>query len=63
MLYLNSNKDVVTLDDKVNLLMSTSAIPGIFPFVEWRNTTFVDGGVANFMDVEGGIKYCEDKGF
>jgi predicted patatin/cPLA2 family phospholipase len=35
--------------------MATSAIPVVFPFVEWRNSTYVDGGGADFMDVIGGI--------
>jgi len=38
------NDDVPTVDDKVNALMSTSAIPGVFPFNSWRNSIFVDGG-------------------
>ena len=54
-----TNEDVLTVDDKVNMLMSSSAIPGVFPFNEWRGRQFVDGGVVKMMDVVGGIEYCK----
>lgn len=55
-----TNKDLTTIDDKVNALMASSAIPGLFPFVLWRNTTFVDGGMMKNFDVVAGINHCLD---
>tara|TARA_B110000503_G_C6976719_1_gene341460 strand:- start:179 stop:325 length:147 start_codon:yes stop_codon:yes gene_type:complete len=46
----------------VGMMMSTSAIPIVFPPSEFKNKTFVDGGLTTFMDVVGGIDYCKDKG-
>ena len=50
-----TNNDVPTNEDKLNMIMSSSAIPGIFPYNEWRNTTFVDGGMMKNFDPDGGI--------
>jgi len=57
------NEDVPTVEDKVNMVMSSSAIPIFFPFIEWRDTQFVDGGALKNFDVVGGIEYCTEKGF
>ena len=35
--------------------MSSSAIPGLFPSVEWNGTTFVDGVISKNYDVSSGI--------
>ena len=55
-----TNKDVNGEEDIVNILMSSSAIPGLFPFIEWRNTTFVDGGMMKNFDPDGGILHCKE---
>lgn len=43
--------------------MASSAIPGFFPFVNWLNTTFVDGGMMKNFDVVAGINHCLHKGY
>lgn len=36
----------------------SSAIPGIFPAVDFMNMTLVDGGVENYLDVAGAVDRC-----
>ncbi len=38
--------------------MSSSAMPGIFPFVEFKNNIYTDGGMLKNFDVIGGIEHC-----
>jgi predicted acylesterase/phospholipase RssA len=35
--------------------MSSSAIPGLFPPIEFKNSMFVDGGALKNYDLVGGI--------
>ena len=37
------------------MLLSTTAIPGVFPYVDWKDTKFVDGGMMKNFDAVGGI--------
>ncbi|CAI2373056.1 unnamed protein product [Moneuplotes crassus] len=39
---------------------ASSAIPGIFPAVDFMNMTLVDGGVENYLDVGGAIDRCKE---
>ncbi len=39
---------------------ASSAIPGIFPAVDFMDMTLVDGGVENFLDVGGAINRCKE---
>jgi predicted acylesterase/phospholipase RssA len=49
------NADMTSEEDTINLVMSSSAMSGIFPYVKWRNTTFVDGASMKNFDPVGGI--------
>lgn len=45
------------------MLMSSSAIPGLFPYQLFRNSTYVDGGMLKNFDVVAGIDHCTSIGY
>jgi hypothetical protein len=53
----------LTLDEATDAVMASSAVPGIFPPITFRNDTFVDGGASYFFDLTSAIEMCIAKGF
>jgi len=58
-----TNKDIKTSDDLANTLLSSAAIPALFPFGSFRNNSYMDGGVSFPVDIFSGVNKCEEKGF
>ena len=40
--------------------MASSAMPVIFPYVNFRNSTFIDGGTMLNLDIGGAIERCKE---
>ena len=55
-----NNKNIHSKEDELNMLLSSSAIPGLFPFVDWRGTQYIDGGFLKNFDPIAGIQHCID---
>ena len=49
------NDDLKTKDDIVKAVMSSSAVPGVFPAIDFRGSQYIDGGAMRNFDVVGGI--------
>lgn len=49
-------------DQMLTVGMCSSAIPGVFPTVQYVDQTWVDGGVAFHMDIFEGIETCLSQG-
>lgn len=45
-------------DDLVNAVVSSAAVPMVFPYTSFENHVFFDGGVAHMMDVPGAVQRC-----
>ena len=41
-------------------MRGSASIPGVFPAVKFQNTTLVDWGVINYLDVSWAIKRCKE---
>jgi len=52
--------DLPTVEDQINAVISSSAIPMFFPHNDWNNASYSDGGTMNLLDIEGGIDMCVD---
>lgn len=50
-------------EDLIKVVMSSSAVPVIFPSIKYNNTYYEDGGVIHGIDVVSGINECRNKGF
>lgn len=44
-------------------VISSSSLQLVFPPQNWRNSTWVDGGVVNNIDMMAAVNYCQEKGF
>jgi hypothetical protein len=49
--------------ENIEFIMGSIAIPGIFPYVNYQNMTFVDGGTTVRADVVTGVQKCHQRGF
>lgn len=58
-----TNKDMLTEEDRVQAVTSSSAIPVVFQSNTVGDRTFVDGGMMMQFDTNAGIQYCLNKGF
>ncbi len=56
-------EDIKTIEELVNIVRSSAAIPVIFPSIEQKGEYYMDGGVINNVDVFSGIHKCLDMGF
>lgn len=52
-----------SLDDFIESIMSSSAMPGLFPYKNAFGSTFIDGGSMINIDLVGGIQRCQEEGF
>jgi len=48
----------LSLSDLVEAVMSSAAVPCVFPYQEFNGYTFFDGGVASMIDIAGAIERC-----
>jgi len=55
--------DLPTVDDQINAVLSSSAIPMFFPHNDWDNSSYSDGGLMHMIDLQGGIEHCLDMGY
>jgi len=53
----------LTLDDFVEAVICSSALPGIFPYQNFQGQTFIDGGTVMSLNIAGGVQRCREKGF
>lgn len=42
---------------------ASTAIPGFFEYVNFKNKTFIDGGVVINLDIGGAVARCQESGF
>ena len=49
------SEDLKTKEDTVLAVMASSAIPGLFPVIEFGENQYVDGSTMRNFDVVGGI--------
>jgi predicted patatin/cPLA2 family phospholipase len=53
----------LTKDDEILAILSSSAIPVLFPSVVFKNKTYVDGGLSIAVDLFSGISICRNFGY
>lgn len=46
-----SNDSFKSTNDFIDILMGSTAVPGIFPFQEYKDYVLVDGGTMKFFEV------------
>jgi len=44
-----------TIDEAINLMMASSAIPIAFPYIEYKGVYYNDGGTSNMLNVHHAI--------
>lgn len=55
--------ETLSSKDQIEAAMCSSAIPAVFPYQNFRNTTFVDGGPTLGMDSFTPIHRCMSDGY
>jgi predicted patatin/cPLA2 family phospholipase len=55
--------DDLQTDEYVQSVLTSSAFPIIFPNIQFRNATYMDGGVKVSLDITAGIHKCFDLGY
>lgn len=50
-------------EDLINAILSSSAVPVIFPAIEFKGKMYQDGGVKHGVDILSGINECKKKGY
>jgi len=62
--YENYKASELSREDFVNAILSSSAIPILFPAIDFKNSDlYQDGGVSHGIDVLAGINACKSKGY
>lgn len=61
--YEKFDEETLSRDEFTDAMMTSSAIPVLFPNVNFRGNTYVDGGVKIGVDIAAGINKCLDAGF
>lgn len=51
----------LSVDDLRTVMRSSSAVPVVFPYVNYKNYTFMDGGVINCLNLGAAINACRDR--
>jgi len=44
----------------VTATMCSSAMPAIFPYINFRNSSYIDGGSVLNLDVGGAVDFCRE---
>jgi predicted patatin/cPLA2 family phospholipase len=58
-----TEEDVKTIDDLINVVRSSAAIPVLFPSILHKGEYYMDGGVINNVDIFSGINKCLEMGY
>jgi predicted patatin/cPLA2 family phospholipase len=53
--------DCKTMDDKHTILRATCAIPGAFPAIHWKGSTYYDGGIAESIPIRKSMSAGNEK--
>jgi predicted acylesterase/phospholipase RssA len=53
----------ITKEEVILAILSSSAIPILFPHIEFNNQTYADGGLSAKVDITTGISLCRNNGF
>ena len=54
-------QDLDQIQNIINLLLSTTAIPLYFPSINWKHTSYFDGSLLHSADVESAILRCAEQ--
>jgi predicted patatin/cPLA2 family phospholipase len=57
------DEQTLNRDEYIQAIMSSGGYPVFFPNIQFRNRTYMDGGVKVSMDVFSGINKCLDNGY
>jgi len=55
--------DLDNNEDIVNAVLSSSAVPSVFPHIDWNDATYSDGGLMTSIDFRGAVEGCIDLGY
>ncbi len=61
--YERFDEETLMHDEYSTALMTSAAFPVIFPNIDFRNNTYMDGGVKISVDIAAGINKCMEDGF
>jgi predicted patatin/cPLA2 family phospholipase len=53
----------LTKEELINAILSSSAVPIIFPAIDFKGGLYQDGGVKHGVDILSGVNECKKKGF
>jgi predicted patatin/cPLA2 family phospholipase len=62
-MYERFSNENITPEQIREAILASTAFPVIFPNVQFRGTTYIDGGVKHSVDIAAGIHTCLDKGY
>jgi predicted patatin/cPLA2 family phospholipase len=61
--YDKFDEESLNVDEYTDAILSSSAVPILFPNIKFRNNNYMDGGVKIGVDIPSGINKCLDDGF
>jgi len=62
-MFENFEKEDLDADEYIGAIMSSGAYPVVFPNINFKNKTFMDGGVKVSVDIPTAVNKCRDRGF
>jgi hypothetical protein len=62
-LFERFDSDSSSVGDTIYEVMTSTAFPVIFPNIDYKDNTYIDGGVKLSVDIAAGIQKCIDKGY